>query len=320
MRGGFFILLLLWLLYPGEAQEGEGDGSPYSIPQTIFVGDRGRLVIPLGSAFSGSEGRIVRGPEGLPQSEDLLITQVELERRGGMSRLLIDFRAYAPGLIKLPPIEIASHTFTGLELTISSILDADPQGKVLSGPTPPLSAPGTAVMIYGTLLGILGFFLLVVLGRIWALPRLRNLGVRFRRRRRIRAMGRILRRLRNTLLKDKSAGGPEAEILSRVSREFRTFLGLLSGMNCRAMVPREFTALPSLTGAPEDHDAVLSGEFLRDVFSRCDTLRFSGAGIRGTDVIGILDDFKSFTDALERGERESRRLAGRARIPAEGAL
>jgi hypothetical protein len=323
MKGVFLILLLL-LRYSGEAQEGEGRGdSPYSIPQTIFVGDRGRLVVPLGSAFSGSEGRIFRGPEELPQSEDLVITQVELERRGGMSRLLIDFQAYAPGIIELPPIEIASYTFTGLELTISSILDAGPQGKVLSGPTPPLAAPGTAVMIYGTVLGILGFFLLLVLGRIWGLSRLRNLGMRFRRRRRIRAMGKILRRLRSTLLKDRSGpagGGPEAEILGHISREFRVFLGLLCGMNCRAMVPREFLALPSLTGSPEDHDAVLSGEFLCDIFYRCDTLRFSGAGIKGDEVLDILDDFKRVTDALDYRERGARGFSGAAKIPVEGTL
>jgi hypothetical protein len=324
MRGVFITIILILLIYPGEAQEGEGDDSPYTIPQTIFVGDRGRLVIPLGSTFSGSEGGVLRGPEGLPQSEDLIITRVELEHRGTMSRLLIDFQAYAPGIIELPPIEIASHTFTGLEITISSILDTRPQGMVLSGPAPPLSAPGTAVMIYGTTLGIIGFFLLVVLGRIWGLPRLRRLGTRLRRRRMIRSMGKILRRLRNTLVKDKSAtgvaGGPEGEILGRVSREFRTFLGLLSGMNCRAMVPREFLDLPFLAGFPEDQDEALSGTFLCDIFRRCDTLRFSGAGIEGAAVIGVLDDFKRIIDALDRGEGEARGVSKTPEAPAEGAL
>jgi hypothetical protein len=323
MKGAFLLLLLL-LIYPGEAQEEEGgDDSPYTIPQTIFVGDRGRLVIPLGSAFSGSEGGVLEGPEGLPRSDDLVISRVELERRGNISRLLIDFQAYAPGIIELPPVEIASYTFTGLEINISSILDTRPQGMVLSGPAPPLSAPGTAVMIYGTALGIIGLFLLLVLGRIWGLPRLRSLGRRFRRRRMIRSMGRILRRLRNALLKDKSgtAGGDLAgKILGRISREFRTFLGLLSGENCRAMVPREFLGLPLLAGFPEDPDEALSGKFLCDIFRRCDTLRFSGDGVEGAAVIGVLDDFKRITDALDRGERESRRAAKTPKVPAEGAL
>jgi hypothetical protein len=86
------------------------------------------------------------------------------------------------------------------------------------------------------------------------------------------------------------------------------------------MVPREFLFLPSLTGSPEDQDAVLSGEFLCDIFYRCDTLRFSGAGIKGSEAIDILDDFKRITDALDHGERESRRFSGPVKIPAGGAL
>jgi hypothetical protein len=238
-----------------------------------------------------------------------------LENRGGLGRLLIDFQAYAPGIIELPPIEIPPHRFTGFEITITSILETEPQALVLSGPAQPLSAPGTAVMIYGTVLGIIGFFLLVVPVRIWALPRLRGLGTRFRRRRMIRSMGSFLRRTRNALLRDKSPrGNPEAEALSRLSREFRIFLGSLSGVNCRAMVPREFLHLPPLTGFPQADDPVLSGQFLCDVFRRCDTLRFSGAGIERNGVIGILDDFKTLIDALDRAEREPRRSPGTSEI------
>jgi hypothetical protein len=206
----------------------------------------------------------------------------------------------------------------GLELTISSILDSEPRGMVLSGPAPPLSAPGTAVLIYGTILGLIVFFLLAVLGKFWILPRLRGLGTRFRRRRMIRSMGRILRRLRNTLVKDKSGAG--AEVLRRVSQDFRTFLGFFASVNCRAMVPREFLGLSSLTGFPEGPGQALSGEFLCDIFLRCDTLRFGGGRIEGAEVIGILDDCKRFTDALDRREREPRRFSGTSNIPAEGAV
>jgi hypothetical protein len=134
----------------------------------------------------------------------------------------------------------------------------------------------------------------------------------------IRSMGRILRRLRNTLVKDKSGAG--AEVLRRVSQDFRTFLGFLSAVNCRAMVPREFLGLSFLTGFPEDPGQTLSGEFLCDIFRRCDTLRFGGGPIEGAEVIGILDDCKKFTDALDRREREPRRFSGTSNIPAEGAV
>jgi hypothetical protein len=296
------LLLLAWLVlpvFPVFSQKGpsgvSGDTTPYIIPQRIFVGDKGRLVFPLGSAFAGTEGTVIQGAD-LPRSKDLVISRVELECRGASARLLVDFQAYIPGLILLPPIEIASHTFTGLEVSISSILSVEQRGMVLSEPAEPLAAPGTAVMIYGTILGIIFLLLALTLGGFWGKTRLNSFTEGIRRRRVIRAMGRSLKRLR-------SAGADKTdknrEILETLSGEFRTFLGILMGTNCRAMVPREFLTLPALgTGYG------LSPSALSELFRHCDTLRFSGAAIEKEAVFNLLEEFRKLTGLLDAAEKD----------------
>jgi hypothetical protein len=286
---------------------GKGKDAPYLIPQTVFVGDRGRLVFPLGSAFSGVENRVIQGIENLPQSGDLVIHRVELVHRADSAQLLIDFQAYVPGIVKLPPIEIASYTFRDFEVNITSILGpSDRRDLVLSGPADLLAAPGTAMMIYGAILLLIGGLFALTLGRFWGKTRLPALRERFRRRRIIRAMGKSLRRLRNNLSKERSGlstdGNNDREILAELSRGFRTFMGLLTRENCRAMVPREFLSLPSLGGGE-----YLTGDFISSLFRRCDILRFSGGAVEKTEVLGLLDDFKRFTAALDKAEREKAR-------------
>ena len=186
--------LLVWIIlpaFPGFPQD--GDAAPYLIPQTIFVGDTGRLLFPLKTGDPGGTDAVIQGA-GLPRSKDLVINRVEFEHRGTSVRLLVDFQAYAPGRIALPPITIASRTFTGLEVTISSILDLEQRGMVLSEPAGPLAAPGTAALIYGTILGIIVLLLALTLGAFLGKTRLRGFAGRLRRRRVIRAMGRSLRR------------------------------------------------------------------------------------------------------------------------------
>ena len=297
-RGFFRILCALPALAPLPLfpQTLPGGAEPYTIPQTIFVGDQGRLALPLGSAFAGVEPTVIQGPL-LPRSRDLRISRVELEKRGAAAMLLVDFQAYVPGRITLPPIEIASHTFAGLEVTISSILPVERQGMILSAPAEPLAAPGTAALIYGSILGIILLFLALALGSVWGRTGLRSFAERLRRRQVIRAMGRTLKRLRAA-----SSGGDEA-ILETLSRDFRVFLGMLTGINCRAMVPSEFLALDSLGPG-----AALQPEALADLFRRCDSLRFSGGGIEREAVFALLEEFKTLAGFLAAAERDKGRL------------
>jgi hypothetical protein len=301
MRRFLFFAWLILPVFPVFSQDGDTD--PYLIPQTVFVGDKGTLVVPLDRAAGVSAmGAVIQGTD-LPRSRDLIISRVELERRGASARLLVDFQAFTPGRIALPPIEItfkengASQTFTGLEVTISSILQVEQRGMVLSGPAEPLAAPGTAVLIYGTILGIIFLLLALTLTGFWGKIRLWGFAERWRRRRVIRAMGKSIKQLRAAIAGVEA--GREGEILEALSGEFRTGLGILTGTNCRAMVPREFLALPALG----DH-AALSPAALSELFRRCDTLRFSGAGIEQSAVVKLLDEFKEMAFLLAAAEKE----------------
>jgi hypothetical protein len=289
----FLLMLFVLPVFPVFPQTLPGE--PYLIPQTVFVGDKGRLALPLGPAFAGLEAAVIQGAS-LPRSGDLVINRVELERRGAAATLLVDFQAYVPGRVTLPPIEIASHTFSGLEVTISSILPAERQGMILSGPAEPLAAPGTAALIYGSVLGILLLLLALTLGSVWGRTRLRYFAERFKRRRVIRAMGRTLKRLR------AASPGRDSEIPEILSRDFRVFLGIFTGTNCQAMVPSEFLALDNLGGAARP-------EAVADLFRRCDTLRFSGRDIGRDAALALLDEFKALAALLGAAEKDRSRLS-----------
>ncbi|MDR2742191.1 MAG: hypothetical protein LBB98_08590 [Treponema sp.] len=288
--------ILLWLLIfsviPGAAQDAGGrPDEAYLIPQTVFVGDPGRLALPLGTVLSGIKSTVLDNPEELPVTPGLIISRVELENRGENHRLLVDFTAFTPGVIELPPIEIASFTFTGLKVTVASILEAEGSALVLSGPAPPLAVPGTMGMIYGTVLGVAVFIAGLVLAGLKGGPVFRCWRERFRRRYLIRSMSRVLRYLRTVL--DKGNSGKASVAMDKLSTEFKTFLGLFTGMNCRAMTGEEFLFLSSLTSDP-------SGPFLRDFFRRCDALRFSGVEIECGYVTEMLDQAGDFIKRMEK--------------------
>jgi hypothetical protein len=298
-----FILLscLIFASLPGIAQDtGIRRGEAYLIPQTVFVGDLGRLALPLGAALPGAGNvvgtTVLDDPGGLPSAPGLIISRVELENRGETRRLIVDFRAFTPGVIELPPIEIASLTFTGLTVTVASILEAEGNALVLSEPAPPLVIPGTMGMIYGTALGIVVFIAGFVLLALRGGPVFRRWRERFRRRYVIRSMGKVLRYLRAAL--DKGGQGKAPEVLDKLSTEFKTFLGLFTGTNCRAMAGEEFLFLVSLTPDP-------SGPFLRDFFRRCDVLRFSGVEIAGGDVAELLDQVRDFIGKMEKHKKNA---------------
>jgi hypothetical protein len=304
------------------------------IPQTVFVGDRARLVAPL---HTDAEPFVLEAPE--LSGNAIVIHRIELERWDKGARLLIDFTAYRPGILDLPPLailekRIPGQTPAGLQVSIASILEGD--SLVLSEPAPPLPVPGTTILIYGSFAALILMFLLVLGFRLWSRENFKHLLERFRRRALIRMLGKALRQIRKDLatLDTRKSG----DILTRLSGEFRNFLSLLLGMNCHAMAAGEFLDLPPLTppsasissasipsasipiNKPEpmapkpeplpeplidDEAKILSGSFICGVFRRFDTLRFSGTGIERAELLGILDELLLFTDTLDRAERKS---------------
>jgi hypothetical protein len=250
---------------------------------------------------------------GLVRTPDLNITRVKLDNHDREARLIIDFQAFTTGRIALPPIRIGPYHFDHLEIHIASILGKDRRNLQLSGPLSALPAPGTDLLIYGTIIAIALGILALTLGLYWEKRSFSSLKQRLRRRRALRGMQRCLRLLRGLLtregrltangnLPDNSEGAALRQILAKLSREFRVDLGAISGLHCSAMTSREFLDFPVL-----GKDNLLKGSFLAHLFERCDNLRFSGVPVEKSQVAVLLDDFDSFTRALIRtGETRDR--------------
>lgn len=308
LPGLFLFLCFPGGLYPQNSPPGDaGDGS-YLIPRTVFVGDRGSLVVPLGAAFLKVPPYAKQNPVFPSLPEELRIDRIALEHREGIPRLLIDFTAYAPGIISLPPIEIplspgtetASARLTGLRLTVSSILDDG--SLVLSPPAPPLPVPGTALMIYKTVAAIFILSCGIIGGKRWAGERLTRGREDRRRRALVRTLAKRIKRLRRDLAQQKPGLPGLGELFSRISGEFRVFLGLFARRDCRALTAEEFLAFP-LAELSREPDPRLSGSALRDLFRRWDILRFSGKDITEREFLGVLDELLGFLAALEGAAR-----------------
>jgi hypothetical protein len=286
-------LLLPALIRAGTAFTQDTPQGPASlIPHLVYVGDPARLVLDLGPDTSSGPGEVLDDPRILPAARNLVISRVELERRQGRSRLLVDFTAYAPGLLEFPPLRLGGRDFSGLRVNIASILDAGGPGdnRVLSPPAPPLAPPGAMTLIYGFALGLLLFLALITAGRR-GLPLLRRLRERRLRRRKIRIMGRLIRQLTETLRE----GGAALPLLERLNLEFRLFLTFITGENCLNMVPGDFEPLPE-------------GPQLCRFFRRADNLRFRGGGPAATGtavteavvIAELLEEARLFLEAAAR--------------------
>ena len=288
MIGRLFVLLLLSsIALTAHARDGV-----HTIPGTVFVGDRAILIVPVWG-FPG-QGDTELPPAQLPGSRDVDIHRVALERRPGGNRLAVEFVAFAPGILELPPIEVAGETFEGLTVRISSVLGPS-EPPILSPPALPLAVPGTALLVYGTIaaivLSLLFASLVSLKGPLW----FRGLLIAWRRRRMISAMLGAERRLRKALAK----GAAPRPVLDELSGEFRAFLSGFSGENCLAMTAREIGRLPP-PRTPDGRVEYWDGEFLERFFARCDRVRFSGRAVGGNDALEIMGELGGFLQALNR--------------------
>ena len=292
-------VLFLFPLCPVSPQT--GTETPYLLPQTIFVGDPGRLVVPLGQVYAGVEPFVLEN--SAPVTPDLVIRRIELEHRTGTSRLLIDFIPYAPGLLSFPSVEFPGTelpALTGLEAQVASILD--PASMTLSEPAPPMVVPGTSFLVYGTLFLVLVVLALGIGGSLWSRRHLGEIWEKLRRRHLLRLMVKFLRRLGQEGAIGKN-GNPNY-YLTLLSGEFREFLSDFTGVNCRSLSAGEFLELP-LT---EDRQQ-WSGNpaFLCRLFRDWDTLRFSGRAVDKDDLFQALNTTEGFIIALDKAERSHER-------------
>ena len=268
----------------------------YLIPQTIFVGDKGRLVATLGPAFEWAEAFVIQSPQELSVHQDLVIYRIELEKRNNNVRLLIDFIPYAPGSFTLPLFQFPSViseplVLGGLEINVASILS--PELMVLSDPALPLAVPGTGFIVYGGAGAIL-LFLIIAIGVIFWLRRyLGPFREKLRRRRLFVSMEQKLKQLRST----ENDPFSQIELFALLAGEFREFLSFVTGVDCRVLAPPEFLDLPVVVpGSP-------GPDYLCSLFRRWDWLRFSGEPMAWDDVSGILDELGSFLAYNKKAEK-----------------
>ena len=314
--GSLWVIVFILIRLSAVAQDRSQGQGPYLIPPLVYVGDRATLVIPL--AGGTADSLVSLDVKNVPFSADIDFHRIILERRTSGSRLLVEFSAFVPGVLELPPIEIGGERFAGLRVEVSSILSSGASGTELSGPAPPLAIPGTSFLVYGTMSGFVLLLLAALWAGIWGRRYFGGWILRWQRRRLIISMWGIEKRLRRTLLKD----GKRRDILNTLSAEFRSFLSFFTGENCRAMTAAELGRLPPLlperggnaeAGAGDgaaiplvDAGAMsraLSGEFLGAFFRRCDELRFSGSDIASAEALAVLGDLRRFLKTLDQAER-----------------
>jgi hypothetical protein len=302
VRKLFLFVPLVMLTFGAVAQDRRQDRSPYLIPQTVYVGDRAALILPQPVLLNA--GDIVLDPlsPDFPSLPEMDIHRVVLESRPSGSRLVVEFSAFVPGILEFPPIEIGGQWFGGIKVEISSII-GDSDSAVLSAPLAPVSIPGTSFFVYGTLAGIVLFLFLVLWMSFRGRRHLSRWIIAWKRRRLIAGMAGVEKRLRRSLRQ----GGEKQGILDLLSAEFRNFLSIFTGENCRTRTAGEFVHVPlTFPGLPGEWGP----GFLRNFFRRCDDLRFGGAEVVSADVMFLLGELKEFLAALDNAGRRKIKQGG----------
>ncbi|MCL2720450.1 MAG: hypothetical protein FWD47_03820 [Treponema sp.] len=287
-----FLRVLCGLLFLLIYNVSFAQSAPYLIPRHIYVGDPAVLIVPL-PVSNQNYPDIVLTDDLLPLDEYIDFQRIILERRISGSRLIVEFTAFAAGVLEFPVIEIGEETFPALSVTVNSILSGRAD-RTLSGNASTLAMPGTALMLYGTI----ALFAVIILLSIWFAVKgkiiFNKLYDKWKRKRLFTHIRKTEKRLRKL-----AAKGSKREILDKLSDETRNFLTVLTGNNFRAMTAGEFESLP-------EDKIVLKQTGLKQAelkefanfFRSCDELRFSGAQINLQDILKLLDDLRRNVNTL----------------------
>jgi len=296
----FFILYIFIITFTLCAQ----NRTAYLVPRIIYVGDPASFVLPL-PASSQDEDFVITSYDTdlLPSDPYIDFHRIILERRVTGSRLIIEFTPFAAGVLELPDIKIGNDCFSGFTITVNSLIDSR-SAPVLSSSASALAMPGTAAMLYGSMAVIV----IIILTSLWFIFKGRAAIVKIREKLKRRRLFKSLKNTEKNLYKLVLKGAEKRKILDKLSAEFKNFLSIFTGHNCRAMTAREFTEffsqLPRQLLAQED-----SASFLGKFFRRCDELRFSGSEIDAQAVVNLLSELHNFTYTLENREKEKNREA-----------
>ena len=277
----FFIFLVVCNLIHSQNM------GAYLIPRQIYIGDPAALIMPLPGSSRDSDDIILTSD--FPSHPNIDFHRITLQQRTAGSRLTIEFAAFVTGSLELPAIEIGEYRFTGLTVTVNSLVEKH-SSIVMSGPASSLAMPGTALMIYGAL----AVLIILILLSIWFIFNGRffwgTWNEKWKFRKLFISMKFTEKRLRRSILK----GGDKRIILDKLSDKFRIFLSFLTDSNCRAMTALEFEKLPLELLKQPDFNPL----FLHDFFRKCDELRFSGAEVSSQDILQLLTSLRFFLAAL----------------------
>jgi hypothetical protein len=252
----------------------------FLVPQTVFSGDEGRLSTPLPDGFSPNSGGniVVTDQSRLPFNEHIIVRRVEIDFQ--TKRLLIDFVAFRPGTVEIPPITVGDVEFPLETIPIASILERDGFSTILSPPEKPLAAPGTFMLVIGCTAALitavsLAVFLILYGPRQfrWRLETLRS---RFLVHKAKKAVLKILLALKNGRIGAK-------ESVALMSKAFKTFLGAFYRKDYAAYSAEDFLA-----------DELPGTKAIYHIFSGCDKLRFSSTPVEPNDAKAIAEKTLSF--------------------------
>jgi len=266
----------------------------YLIPGNIYVGDPAALVLPLPATQWIEDITLTRSNSFIsdsrfPASEHIEFQRIILERRPTGSRLIIEFTPFAAGSLEMPVIDIGGEHFSGLRVTVNSLLDGR-NAPVLSQAASVLAMPGTAILLYGAMAAIV----LIILSVVWFVFKGRTAIIRWKEKWKKRMLFASIRGTLKRLYRALYRGMDIRRILDRLSDDFRGFLSILTGDNCRAMTAREFE---------RTFEHLEDSLFLGSFFTRCDRMRFSGIPVEHEDVMRLLDDMRSFINLKSREEK-----------------
>jgi hypothetical protein len=234
----------------------------------------------------------------LPSLPEINLLRAQLDAKENV--LLLDFRAFVPGRVQIPPFAIGGIPFDTLEVNISSILQNDEDRGILSPAAGLLAAPGSIWIIVGIFAAFIALVLLIITcgaGK-GAIPR--HLFAKIRQAYLLNSMRRIFKTLRQKL---RTEGVQERRILDWLTSELRGFISLYTGIDCRSFVPHEF----------------LPDRQLYDFFNRCDTLRFGRAAISADSVSRLIDDAEHAVEDIAARLHNGRQKGASTAAPAKAA-
>ena len=316
----FFIAITVFIfvhidLYPQT-------GGPFLNPRVIYVGDPAAYILPLPPADHFIEDVIITSRDSLtgipfPADENIDFHRIILERRLTGSRLVVEFTAFAPGVLEFPEIEIDGEFFSGLSITVNSLIN-DRSDRILSGSASTLAMPGTALLLYGSIAGLAVIILLTIWFFVKGRAVLRDLHERWKRYRLFSGIRKTEKRLNKSILK----GADKRIILDQISDEARKFLSILTGKNCRAMTANEFEKLPASVYMPhsaqDDKEENFQITIIVKFFTACDEFRFSGAEYDSQDILRLLSDLLLMINMLDKNKSGKNPARGDSAAHKEG--